>query len=142
MSNKKTKTSKIKIAKASRKSQKSKQTLLDNLEQTNGKVYEDDIARAREIEEILGTKRLSPFKTTDKNVFQDIIKDMNLTDLQSFAVKVGVFPNGNKTVLKSKLTKAFETSLYGKGVVQLQGRSKKLNPNNPQEKEIIDYLKD
>ena len=142
MSNKKTKTSKIKIAKASKESQKSKQAVLDSLQQTNGKVYEDDIARAREIEEILGTKKVSPFKTTDKNVFQDMIKGMNLTDLQSFAVKVGVFPNGNKTVLKNKLTKAFETSLYGQGVVQLQGQSKRLNPNNPQEKEIIDYLND
>jgi hypothetical protein len=36
---------------------------------------------------------------------------MNLTDLQSFAVKVGVFPSGNKTVLKNKIKRAFESSL-------------------------------
>lgn len=133
---------KNKKTKVTRNISKSKIDKLSLIQQTNGKSYESSVSKAREIEDILGTSKVSPFKTNDKEVFLEMIADMNLTDLQSFAVKVGVFPNGNKTVLKNKLKKAFETSLYGQGVVQLQGQSKRLNPNNPQEKEIIDYLKD
>ena len=66
---------------------------------------------------------------------------MNLTDLQAFAVKVGVFPAGNKTVLKNKIKRAFESSLHGKGSVQVMGKPKQLDPSNPKHKSVIDYLK-
>ena len=69
-----------------------------------------------------------------------MIKDMNLTDLQSFAVKVGVFPSGNKTVLKNKIKREFESSIRGQGSVQVMGEPTKLDPNNPKHKEVIDYL--
>jgi hypothetical protein len=114
---------------------------LDNLQQTNGKTYEDQVAKARELEEILGIPKISPFKTNDKRVFNEMITEMNLTDLQAFAVKVGVFPAGNKTVLRNKIKRAFENSLHGKGSVQVMGEPMKLDPNNPEHKEVIEYLK-
>jgi hypothetical protein len=135
MANKKTTTSKSTAS-------KKKQTKLEDLQQTNGKNYKQQVARARELEEVLGISKISPFKTNDKNVFNEMIKDMNLTDLQAFAVKVGVFPAGNKTVLKNKIKRAFESSLYGKGSVQIIGEpSVQLDPNNPAHKSVIDYLK-
>ena len=139
MANKKTKTSKSISAK---KSAAKKKVSLDNLQQTNGKSYEDQVARARELEDILGVAKINPFKTNDKRVFAEMLQDMNLTDLQSFAVKVGVFPSGNKTVLKNKIKRAFESSLHGKGSVQIMGEPMKLDPKNPKHKELIDYLKD
>lgn len=139
MANKKTKTSKSISAK---KSAAKKKVSLDNLQQTNGKSYEDQVARARELEDILGVAKINPFKTNDKRVFTEMLQDMNLTDLQSFAVKVGVFPSGNKTVLKNKIKRAFESSLYGKGSVQIMGEPMQLDPKNPKHKELIDYLKD
>ena len=139
MANKKTKTSKSISAK---KSAAKKKVSLDNLQQTNGKSYEDQVARARELEDILGVAKINPFKTNDKRVFAEMLQDMNLTDLQSFAVKVGVFPSGNKTVLKNKIKRAFESSLHGKGSVQINGEPMKLDPKNPKHKELIDYLKD
>lgn len=138
MANKKTKTSK---STASRKSTAKKKVSLDSLQQTNGKTYEDQVAKARELEDILGIAKINPFKTNDKRVFADMLEDMNLTDLQAFAVKVGVFPAGNKTVLRNKIKRAFESSLHGKGSVQVMGEPIKLDPNNPQHKEVIDYLK-
>lgn len=120
---------------------KKKQPKLEQLQQTNGKTYEEQISRARELEDILGIPQINPFKTNDKNVFNEMLKDMNLTDLQAFAVKVGVFPAGNKTVLKNKIKRAFESSLYGKGSVQVMGQPKQLDPNNPKHKSVIDYLK-
>lgn len=138
MANKKTKTSKATVSK---KSTAKKKVSLDSLQQTNGKTYEDQVAKARELEDILGIAKINPFKTNDKRVFADMLEDMNLTDLQAFAVKVGVFPAGNKTVLRNKIKRAFESSLHGKGSVQIMGEPMKLDPNNPQHKEVIDYLK-
>jgi hypothetical protein len=138
MANKKTKTSK---STASRKSTAKKKVSLDSLQQTNGKTYEDQVAKARELEDILGIAKINPFKTNDKRVFADMLEDMNLTDLQAFAVKVGVFPAGNKTVLRNKIKRAFESSLHGTGSVQIMGEPIKLDPSNPKHKEVIDYLK-
>ena len=138
MANKKTKTSK---STTSKKSTAKKKVSLDSLQQTNGKSYEDQVAKARELEDILGIAKINPFKTNDKRVFAEMLQDMNLTDLQAFAVKVGVFPAGNKTVLRNKIKRAFESSLHGKGSVQVMGEPIKLDPNNPQHKEVIDYLK-
>ena len=138
MANKKTKTSK---STASRKSTAKKKVSLDSLQQTNGKTYEDQVAKARELEDILGIAKINPFKTNDKRVFKEMLEEMNLTDLQAFAVKVGVFPAGNKTVLRNKIKRAFESSLHGTGSVQIMGEPMKLDPNNPKHKEVIDYLK-
>lgn len=138
MANKKTTTSK---STASKKSTAKKKVSLDSLQQTNGKSYEDQVAQARELEDILGIAKINPFKTNDKRVFAEMLQEMNLTDLQAFAVKVGVFPAGNKTVLRNKIKRAFESSLHGKGSVQVMGEPIKLDPSNPKHKEVIDYLR-
>ena len=135
MARKKTTTSKSKAS-------KTKQDKLDSLQQTNGKTYEDQVSKARELEDILGIAKINPFKTNDKNVFNEMLQDMNLTDLQAFAVKVGVFPARNKTVIKNKIKRAFDSSLYGKGSVQVMGEPINLDPKNPKHKKVIDYLND
>lgn len=122
------------------KSSTKKKVSFEGLNQTNGKNYENDVAKARELEEILGIPKISPFKTQDKRVFAEMLKEMNLTDLQAFAVKVGVFPSGNKTVLKNKIKRAFEASNVGQGAVQIMGDPLKLDPNNPKHKQVLDYL--
>ena len=137
MAKKKTTTSK---STASKTVKARKQPKLEDLQQTNGKNYEDQVAQARELEEILGIPKINPFRTNDKRVFADMLQDMNLTDLQSFAVKVGVFPSGNKTVLKNKIKRAFDSSLHGKGSVQVMGEPIKLDPSNSKHKQVIDYL--
>lgn len=127
--------------KTTRKTTAKKQTpSFEELNQTTGKSYEEKVSKAKELEEILGIPKISPFRTNDKNVFNEMIKDMNLTDLQSFAVKVGVFPSGNKTVLKNKIKRAFESSLRGQGSVQIMGEPIQLDPNNPKHKQVLDYL--
>jgi hypothetical protein len=118
---------------------------LESLSQTTGKTYEskgDKITRARELEEILGIPTISPFKTNDPGVFEKNLEGANLTDLQAMAVRVGVFPSGNKTTLKNKLKRAFKSSLSGQGAVQLGGEPMKLDPKNPTHKEVLDYLND
>ena len=90
----------------------------------------------------MGLQKMSPFKTNDPEAFEEMLEDMNLTDLQSMAVKVGIFPSGNKTVLKNKIKRSFKASLTGQGSVTLMGKPLELDPNNPTHKEVLDYLKD
>tara|TARA_Y100000592_G_C5349762_1_gene258287 strand:+ start:260 stop:667 length:408 start_codon:yes stop_codon:yes gene_type:complete len=122
------------------KSSSKKKVSFEDLSQTNGKNYEDQVAKARELEELLGIPKISPFRTNDKRVFAEMLKEMNLTDLQALAVKVGVFPSGNKTVLKNKIKRAFDSSNVGQGSVQVLGDPIKLDPNNPKHKQVLDYL--
>ena len=66
---------------------------------------------------------------------------MNLTDMQEVAVRAGVFPSGNQTILKQKLLKAFKAEGYGTVNAVMEGEKKvQLDPSNPKHKEIIDYL--
>ncbi|NCF41314.1 MAG: hypothetical protein GWP32_00155 [Bacteroidetes bacterium] len=60
MANKKTKSSR---STSSKKTSTEKKSKLDNLQQTNGKSYEDQVAKARELEDILGIAKINPFKT-------------------------------------------------------------------------------
>lgn len=133
--------SKVKVAKKIKTPQK-KKPQLESLEQTNGKSYDEQVSRAKELEQIMGLQKMSPFKTNDPEAFDEMLEDMNLTDLQSMAVKVGIFPSGNKTVLKNKIKRSFKASLTGQGSVTLMGKPLELDPNNPTHKEVLDYLKD
>ena len=143
MATKKTKTARKTAPRKKAAASKKKQPKLEELSQTTGKDFDSQVARAKELEEIMGYHKSSPFKTPDPKVFEKMLEDINLTDLQAMAVRVGVFPSGNKTVLKNKVKRAFNTSLHGQGSVTLVGKpAVELDPNNPQHKKVIDYLKD
>lgn len=139
MSNKKTNNKRSSTA--AKKPAAKRKPDLKNLQQTNGKVYEPSVEQVRKLEEILEVKQTNPFGTTDMRVFQENLANMNLSDMQEVAVRAGVFPNGNKTVLKNKLIKAFKSE--GFGVVNSvfeSDRQIKLDPKNNKHKEILDYL--
>ena len=142
MENKKTKRS---TASKGRKKTVNKKTNksdpLSNIQQTTGKVYEYDVKQVRKLEEILETRKTNPFGTNDSRIFKENLASMNLSDMQEIAVRCGVFPNGNKTILKNKLLKAFSAEGFGviSSVVESDSQVK-LDPKNKSHKEIIDYL--
>ena len=84
----------------------SKKTELDSLSYADGR-QEEEIRKARELEELVGIGEVNPYGTTLTPVFEDKLKEMTLVDMQELAVSVGVFPSGTKTSLKNKLFKAF-----------------------------------
>jgi hypothetical protein len=126
---------------ASSKAKKEK-TKLKDLQQTNGKTYEYSVDQVRKLEDLLDIKTSNPFGTTDSRVFSENLASMNLSDMQEIAVRAGVFPNGNKTVLKNKLVKAFKGAGFGmiNSVIE-QPDQFRLDPNNAEHKKIIDYLR-
>lgn len=80
-------------------------TKLDSLTQVNGK--DEQIQRAKELEELVGIKSINPYGTTIASEFDKKLDEMSMVDLQELAVKVGVFPSGTRSALKSKLQKGF-----------------------------------
>lgn len=125
---------------ASKASKKASDTL-QNLKITNGKSYQQDVDRVRKLEKLLEVNQTNPFGTSDIRIFQQNLSEMNLTDMQAIAVRAGVFPNGNQTLLKQKLIKAFEAEGYGMVNAVIETDKKvDLDPKNPKHKAIIDYL--
>lgn len=126
---------------ATSKASKKASDTLQNLKITNGKSYQQDVDRVRKLEKLLEVNQTNPFGTSDIRIFQQNLSEMNLTDMQAIAVRAGVFPNGNQTLLKQKLIKAFEAEGYGMVNAVIETDKKvDLDPKNPKHKAIIDYL--
>jgi len=86
---------------------------LESMEQTHGKL-ESVVGAAQDLDKILGIRQKNPFKSTSLEQFEEALSSMNLTDMREMAVTAGIFPSGNRTVLKKKLIKGF--SSYCKGL--------------------------
>ena len=84
----------------------------ESMEQTHGKL-ESVVGAAQDLDKILGLRQKNPFGATSKEQFEQSLSSMNLTDMREMAVTAGIFPSGNRTVLKKKLLKGF--SSYCKG---------------------------
>ena len=125
-----------------RKSKSKKIEKLDKLTQTNGRVYEDeDTNKTRKLEEILEVAVTNPFGTSSGKVFEENLANMNLSEMQEVAVRAGIFPSGNQTMLKNKLKKAFKAANPDQlQVIIDKGPPIELNPKNPKHKQLIDYL--
>lgn len=86
---------------------------IDNLEQVHGKL-EGAVRASKKIDKILGMRQKNPFGASDQMSFDLSLKGKNLTDLRELAVSAGIFPNGNSTMLRNKLRKAFSDFIKGK----------------------------
>ena len=96
-----------------------------------------DLEKVKDLEELLSVKQVNPFGTTNKEVLQDKMDEMTLTDLQTFAIKVGILPSGSKLSLKNKLLRAFK-SHAGAGTGFNTGFNKPLvDPNSKNAAEIL-----
>jgi hypothetical protein len=89
-----------------KKSAKESGTAVGNLLIADGKT---DIEKIKSLEDLLGVKQANPFQTTSGTILEEKMQEMTLTDLQSFAIRVGILPSGNKLSLKNKITRAFKS---------------------------------
>lgn len=113
---------------------------LDTLKAADGKA--DAVDKIRELEEIFGTQHVNPFGTRSIDELESKMDDMNLSDLQALAVRVGLFPGGSRLNLKNKLKKAFY-ELPGAGAGIDVGYTKPLaDPNSTQGKELLKLLRE
>ena len=68
------------------------------------------------LDQIWGDDGTSLYGTLDENLYQTRLDDMNMSDLQSHASRVGIIPIDNRSMLKDRLIKEFRkhTSAYKK----------------------------
>ena len=110
---------------------------LESMEQTNGKI-EDVVSSARDLDQILGMRQKNPFGTTVLAEFEESLSTMNLTDMREVAVTAGIFPSGNRTVLKRKLIKGFSSFCKGfeNSRPAIPMKNDQTFPNSKMQKEI------
>ncbi|MBL69635.1 MAG: hypothetical protein CMO74_14535 [Verrucomicrobiales bacterium] len=132
----------VKPAKRAKATKAAKKPELKDLNQTTGKTYEQNLEYVKKLEEILEVRKSNPYGTNDARIFEENMAGMSLTELQEVAVRAGVFPSGNRTILKNKLTKAFKSENLGTNVVIDNGPPFELDPNNPKHKKLIEILEE
>lgn len=112
---------------------------LESMEQTTGKEYTDQV---RTLESVLGVKEVNEFGTANARVFEENISEMNLVDMQTLAVKIGVMPSPNKPNLKKRLLKAFNSRNKTQGAAgQSLERQVKLNPDSESYEDALKIIR-
>tara|TARA_A100001515_G_C4562996_1_gene207208 strand:- start:594 stop:986 length:393 start_codon:yes stop_codon:yes gene_type:complete len=116
---------------AARKKSTKTKSLDDITNFSSGKLDEDTLDRVKELEEVLGIKTVNPFGTNDPKIFENKLRDSNLSDLQNLAMKIGVFPEGSKDRLKDKLRKEFKRITKGSRSVAMPQPMSISDPSHP-----------
>ena len=129
-----------KKAVASKKRATKKQSTLDSLRYSSGKIEDGTIEKIQEIEEILGVKDVNNFGTNDINVLEAQMKEMNLADLQNLCGKVRLFSSGNKVQRIDKLRKEFSRTTKGQRTIALQQERSVCHPEHPAHNEAKKIL--
>ena len=109
-----------------------KKTNLEDLQNfATGKLDDNAIEKVKKLEEVLGIKTVNPFGTNDPNIFEGRLKESNLSDLQSLAMKVGVFPDGMLGRLKQKLREEFKRTTRGSRTISMEDPLPIHDPSHP-----------
>jgi len=134
------------VKKDNKKSKKDQapKSALDDLILADGKVTEPiedpDIKKVRELEEILGVKKVNPFGTYNLEVFKEKLSDMTNLDLQNLCERVGIFASGSRMQIKEKLLREFKSVARGTISMTAESPSVQLDPNNPLHKRTLKIL--
>jgi hypothetical protein len=88
-----------------------KKSNLDNMSQTHGKI---ENIQYKTLDQIWGDDGSGRYKTTDEKEYLNFLADMNKSDLQAHANKVGLVPIDNRETLTKRLVAEFKkyVSLY------------------------------
>ena len=120
-----------------------KRSELDNLNLADGKVHSDpDIKKVKQLEEILGIKKMNPFGTSNIEIFKEKLNEMTIVDMQHMCEKIGIFASGSRQQIKEKLLREFKSTNKGTISMLVQNPSIVLDPNNPQHKETLKILRE
>ena len=120
-----------------------KKSELDNLNLADGKVHSDpDIEKVKQLEEILGIKKMNPFGTSNIEIFKEKLSEMTIVDMQHLCEKIGIFASGSRQQIKEKLLREFKSTNKGSISMLVQNPSIVLDPNNPQHKETLKILRE
>jgi hypothetical protein len=124
--------------------QPAKKGLLEELEELRNK-GETSSARykevLKEVEVIFGAGETNSFGTTDINVLKENLNGMSKVELQALCKKVGINPFYEKDIIIGNILKEFRRLHSGTIFTTPQSiPTVELDPENPQHKEILDWL--
>lgn len=118
-----------------------KKNKLESLELADGKTAEDlQIKKVKELEELLGIKKVNPFGTYNLEVFKEKLGDMTIVDMQRLCERVGIFGSGSRQELREKLLREFKSISRGTISITTESPSVQLDPNNPLHKQALKIL--
>jgi hypothetical protein len=101
-----------------------KKIKLDNLSQTHGKLEKYEY---KTLDQILGDDGTSKYKTLDIEKYKEYLNDLNKSDLQSHAIKIGLLPIDNRELLSKRLLKEFQKYTSSYKLPKLEAREIKLD---------------
>lgn len=78
---------------------------LEEISQTHGKL---ENVQYKSLDQIWGDTGLSKYKTTDLEEYVNYISEMNKSDLQAHANKIGLVPIDNREMLTKRLITEFK----------------------------------
>lgn len=85
---------------------------LEEYEVTDGKDRDTtEIQKLKDLEEVLGIRRMNPYGTINREIFDEKLDDMTVTDMQSLAMEIGFPPTRDRMALKRGLRKSFDSFL-------------------------------
>ena len=117
-----------------------RESILEKLSLSDGRLTEDRIKDLKNLEDALGIKKTNPFGTTDFATFRDSLNEMSATDMKKIFDKIGLFPAGSRQQLKERLLREFKTTNQGLLASVSDDPQLKLDPSNPNHKKLLKIL--
>ena len=105
---------------------------IKNLSQTHGK---EEKFEPTTLDQIWGEDGTSTYGTMQEEQYQSQIDDMNLSDLQTHASRVGIIPIDNRNTLRERLLREFR-----KHVAAYRKPIHDPSPASPMSREIMQIL--
>jgi|14BtaG_2_1085337.scaffolds.fasta_scaffold06742_5 hypothetical protein len=103
---------------------------------------EEEIKQVKELEDLLGIEQMNPFKTLDKDIFEQNLSSMSVSDISNMCQNVGLNPPPYVNQMKKALSTAFD--LYArKHNVTVQGQAKPIiDKSSPDYDSVVRLFKD
>jgi hypothetical protein len=114
---------------------------LEEYEVTDGKERDsDEIQKIKDLEEILGIRQVNPYGTLNREIFEEKIGDMTMTDMQNLAMQIGFPPTRDRHALKKGLKKSFDSFLKSHSVGAVFQPQPIFNESSPNYKKVVKLL--
>lgn len=92
------------------KRKSSKKSSLKNMSQTHGKTKEFEPTT---LDQIWGDDGTGMYGTLDVASYENRLDDMNMSDMQTHASRVGIIPIDNRSMLRERLVREFRKHVSG-----------------------------
>ena len=117
--------------------------VLQEADGKNRSEKKQQIAQAKELEDLLAIKDANPYKTLNEDIFEENLSSMSVAEMTMLATRVGINPSGSRSQLKKSLIQSFKFYAQKHNVnVASQAKPIELDKNDPNYEESVRLFKD